>query len=436
MNVTRSGFDQTVCGLLAQAGSLTAAELQRATGKSQASVSMALTRLGDAVCKMGAARSTRYALTQPIMGLDARQAVTLAGPHRDAGRFGELYFLHGNQVHVRGPRRSEWLAQGTLPWWLSTLRPQGFLGRQYVRLRPDLSVDPDDWSLSQTLYIAASHFHDPPGAFAIGSSMALPSPDVALALRGQAFDRLADASALELPAGSSAGGEQPKFVSRVEGTAVVVKFSPPRGTPFGERWHGLLQLEHLANTLLREHGVPSAQTELVDTPKRTYLQSIRFDRIGANGKRHVVAAAAVHEAFVKGPRRHWVATAESLVAQKLLTPEHLRSIACIYLFGQFIGNTDMHFGNLSFYVDDVTRPVFVPTPAYDMLPMAWRPGVHGGELDLTPIHPQRQPAGYETEARLARGWAMEFWERAAQLPALGETMREASAAIARSLRHA
>ena len=284
--------------------------------------------------------------------------------------------------------------------------------------------------------MAANHFHDPPGAFSIGSYAALPSVDVALARRGEAFDALADASALGLPAGSSAGGEQPKFVCRVDGCAVVVKFSPPRGTPFGERWHDLLQLEHLANTLLREHGVPSAQTELVSTAQRTFLQSIRFDRIGQSRKRHVVAAAAVHDAFVKAPRQHWVATAQALVAQKLLSAEHLRSIACIYLFGQAIGNTDMHFGNLSFFVDDVTQPVFVPTPAYDMLPMAWRPGVHGGELDLTPIHPQRQPAGFEPQAQQARAWAIEFWERSAQLSALGDTLREASAANAQILRRA
>ena len=436
MNLPELRLDQAILTVLAQAPSMTALELQRATGKSQASVSLALNRLDDAVCKMGAARSTRYARTHPILGLDARQVIGLAGPHPDEGLFGELYFLHGNQMHVRGPRKSAWLCQNTLPWWLSTLRPQGYLGRQYARLRPDLPVDPDDWSLSQTLYMAANHFHDPPGAFAIGSHAAPPSADVALARRGKAFDDIADASAQGLPAGSSAGGEQPKFVCRVNGTAVVVKFTPPRGTPFGERWHDLLQLEHMANTVLREHAVPSAQTELVSTRKRSYLQSTRFDRIGANGKRHVVAAAPVHEAFVKGPRRHWIATAAALTAQKLLAPEHLRSIACIYLFGQFIGNTDMHFGNLSFFVDDITRPVFVPTPVYDMLPMAWRPGLHGGELDLVPIHPQRQPAGFEAEAQQARAWAMEFWERAAQLPALGDTVRDASAANARSLRQA
>jgi len=420
--------------MLAQAPSLTALELQHATGKSQASISLALTRLGGAVFKLGAARSTRYARTHPILGLDARQIISLAGPHPDEGLFGDLHFLQGDQLHLRGPRKSTWLCQNTLPWWLSTLRPQGFLGRQYARLRPDFPVDPENWSLSQTLYMAANHFHDPPGAISIGSYTAPPPADVALARRGEAFDDLSNASALALPAGSSAGGEQPKFVCRVEASAVVVKFSPPRGTPFGERWHDLLQLEHLANTLLREHGVPSAQTELVSTRQRTYLQSIRFDRIGENGKRHVVAAAPVHDAFVKAPRRHWVATAEALVAQKLLTTEHLRRIACVYLFGQAIGNTDMHFGNLSFFVDDVTRPVFTPTPVYDMLPMVWRPGVHGGELDLTPIHPQRQPAGFEAQAQQARAWAIEFWERSAQLSALGDTLREASAVNARGLR--
>lgn len=434
MNLPELHLDQAVLAMLSQAPSLSALDLQRATGKSQASISLALTRLGGTVFKLGAARSTRYARTQAILGLDARQFVSLTGPHPDEGLFGDLHFLQGDQLHVRGPRKCTWLCQNTLPWWLSTLRPQGFLGRQYARLRPDFPVDPDEWSLAQTLYIAANHFHDPPGAFCIGSQTASPSTDVALARRGDAFDDLADTSALGLPAGSSAGGEQPKFVCRVQGSAVVVKFSPPRGTPFGERWHELLQLEHLANTVLREHGVPCAQTELVGTRHRTYLQSFRFDRIGENGKRHVVAAAPVHEAFVKAPRRHWVTTAEALVAQKLLSAEHLRSIASIYLFGQFIGNTDMHFGNLSFFVDDVTRPAFVPTPVYDMLPMVWRPGVHGGELELTPIHPQRQPAGFESQAQQARAWAIEFWQRSAQLTGLGDALREASAANAFSLR--
>jgi hypothetical protein len=422
--------------LLAQHGPLTAQQLQTATGKSQPSVSLALGKLGQDVCKMGAARSTRYALTQPILGLDARQPIHLATPHADQGRFGALTLLAGEQVFAQGPRKSEWLTVGALPWWLSSLRPQGFLGRQFTRLRPDFAPDPDRWSVSQVLYIAANHFSDPPGAFSLGthgqpSDMALASQVITQAGRSDAFDQLADALVQGLPTGSSAGGEQPKFICRVRDEAdalpadrqVIVKYSPPRGTPFGERWHDLLHLEHLANQVLRDQGIASAQTEVVQTPRRTFLQSTRFDRDGVSGKRHVVAASALHDAFVRAPRRHWAASCQALVAQKMLAPEHLASVASVYCFGQFIGNTDMHFGNLSFFVDDVTRPVLLPTPVYDMLPMKWRPGIHDGALDLTPLQSPVPLDGFDAQALQSRQWAMDFWQRAAGLPELSPPFR-------------
>ncbi len=433
MNAPQFGLSDHLRALLAQASPLTATQLQRATGKSQPSISLALSKLGPEVHKLGAARSTRYALTQSILGLDAAQPVHLAGPHTDQGLFGTLVLLRGNLVHVRGPRNSEWLADGTLPWWLSSLRPQGFIGRQFARLRPDYASDPDQWTLAQVLYMAANHLPNPPGAFAIGQQKPAYGATITHADRGATFDRLADAAADNLPTGSSAGGEQPKFLHRIGDTHVIVKFSPPRGTPFGERWHDLLHLEHLAGEILRGQGIAAAQTELLYTARRTYLQSSRFDRIGATGKRHVVAASAIHDAFVEAPRRHWVATCEALSARKLLAPEHVRTVAGVYLFGQYIGNTDMHFGNLSFFVDEVTKPVLVPTPVYDMLPMIWRPGIHGGELDSTPIGDQIQPAGFEAQARQARMWAIAFWEHAARMPKLSSTSRKASANSARNL---
>ena len=427
-------LDAQVSALLAQTDGCTAAALQAATGKSQASISLALTRLGDAVCKMGAARSTRYALTQAVLGLDARQAVHLAAPHADQGLFGSLVFLQGNRVHISGPRKSQWLGSNALPWWLSTLKPQGFLGRRFARLRPDFAPDPAEWTLAQILYMAVNHIGDPPGAFTVGPRNLANSVPLTNRSRGAAFGRLADAAADSLPAGSSAGGEQPKFLAQVGNREVIVKFTPPRGTPFGERWHDLLQLEHLAGLVLRDNGIAVAQTELVQTQRRTYLQSTRFDRLGGTGKRHVVAASSVHEAFVKAPQRHWVATCEALVTLKLLAPEHLRAVASTYLFGQYIANTDMHFGNLSFFVDDVTEPVLLPTPVYDMLPMAWRPGVHGGELGAVPIPERVQPAGFETQAAEARAWAIDYWEQAARLEGLSSSLQRASARNAKSLR--
>ena len=433
--MNRSKFDlpSQLRAILIRDSPQSSTALQRATGSSQASISMALAAMGRDIHKLGAARSTRYALTEHIFGLPAQQALCLGGPHPDAGQFGTLTMLHGNRLHVCGPRRHEWLSDGKLPWWLSTLCPQGYLGRRYARLRPDFPVDPDQWTLAQVLYIATNHVADPPGAFSIAAVTPALGRELTVAERGDAFDHLADAATHGFPPGSSAGGEQPKFVARVGEDHVIVKFSPPRGTPFGERWHDLLQLEHLALEVLRENGVDTARTTVVQTGQRTYLQATRFDRPSANGKRHVVAASAIHDAFINTPRRHWVASAEALCADGMLDTKHLRSIASSYLFGQYIGNTDMHFGNLSFFVDDVTHPVFEPTPVYDMLPMMWRPGIHSGELGTQAMTPQIQPEGFDAQAAEVRKWARGYWRQAAELKTLSPGLRAASLENARML---
>ena len=423
---------------LLQGPPLTARQLQSATGKSQPSISLALAKLGAEVCKLGAARSTRYALTQPILGLPAQQTLTWTTPGGLLKTFGNLCFLRGGQVYVRTPHGADWLgAPGKLPWFLHALRPQGFLGRQLTRLRPDFPADPDQWRTEQVLYMAVNHAIDPPGALNMGETAGrlVPEAPTGLLERAAHYDTIARAVTETLPAASSAGGEQPKFTTRVGDAHVIVKYSPPRGTPFGERWHDLLHLEHLALSVLAENGIPTALTRILESQARTYLESTRFDRIGLQGKRHVVPASAVHDEFVKSPRRHWVATCEALAQQKMLALEDVKTVASAYLFGQYIGNTDMHFGNLSFFVDDVTKPVLVPTPVYDMLPMMWRPGVHDGALDATPVRPQLAPAGFAAQAALARAWAIAYWERAAQLPNISDALRNASAASAARLRN-
>ena len=49
--------------------------------------------------------------------------------------------------------------------------------------------------------------------------------------------------------------------ARADGQAVLVKFSPPRGTPFAERWHDLLHAEALALQVLRDHGATVAASQ-------------------------------------------------------------------------------------------------------------------------------------------------------------------------------
>lgn len=243
-----------------------------------------------------------------------------------------------------------------------------------------------------------------------------------------------------LPAGSSAGGEQPKFLTELAGRDayhhLIVKFTPPRETPFGMRWRALLTMEHLALETLRSHGIPTAHSHIVDSTTRTYLESQRFDRIGLEGKRHVVAIDALHSEFADphSPRRTWVHTAEILTKKKLLSEFDLRLIARIYAFGQFIGNTDMHFGNLSFFIDDVEKPAPLLAPVYDMLPMMWRPSVNSGELDVTPVREPPPMPLYAHEQAQAREWAIEFWTEAAKLESIDPPLRAACEASELRLR--
>ena len=441
INQAPSPFVSQIAGLLSANASLSANELQAATGKSQPSISLAMAQLGDRVCKLGAARSTRYALTKDILGLSANQPLHVTDEAGTVGEFGTLTQLHNRQIVVRAKSKRQWIsAPGELPWFLKPLRPQGFLGRQYLQLRPDFPNDPDSWTAEQALYIAANHAADPPGAFGLGENAVrqVPESPGEIDARALHYDYLASSVGKTLPAGSSAGGEQPKFLTELaERTGyrhLIVKFTPPRDAPFGQRWRALLYLEHLAQTILSAHGIAAAQTHIVESPTRTYLESQRFDRIGVQGKRHVVAIDALHSEFVDAPRRNWVHTAQVLAEMKRITAAELSTIARIHTFGQYIGNSDMHFGNLSFFVDAVDRPTLTLAPVYDMLPMMWRPEVNTGELILRLLDTSMVMPSYVHEKSESREWAIAFWQQAAALDALDAPMRGACEANASRLR--
>ena len=84
--------------LLKRGSSLLAAQLQAATGKSQASISLALKQLGAQVHKLGAARSTRYALTQDILGLPASHDLLWGSAGGTPQRFGSFAYLQNDDL--------------------------------------------------------------------------------------------------------------------------------------------------------------------------------------------------------------------------------------------------------------------------------------------------------------------------------------------------
>jgi HipA-like C-terminal domain len=425
--------------LVRERDTLTAAKLCTATGKSQSSVSLALQALNDRICKIGAARSTRYGLRKPILDLQATQPLLLINKGGETERFGALSQLSNGAIHVRASavfNDAEWLtAPNKLPWFLAPIRPQGFLGRALRVLRPDFANDPDAWSVEQALYMEVL-YDEPTGAFTLGTLKdrllaELPIDMANRALRYAHYDGLTAQIGNTLPTRSSAGGEQPKFITSFATPEkykhVIVKFSPPRGIPFGERWHALLHLEHLAHQVLGEQGVAVAETSIVESATRTYLESTRFDRIGLVGMRHVVAIDAIDREWNSARRENWVMNAAAIRDKGLIDSDSVSTIARIFAFGQYIGNTDMHFGNLSFYVDDVVTPRICLAPVHDMLPMMWRPDIHSSGLDLTPVRLQPQVAGHAVAYAEALKWARIFWQRAAALPSLDGPMRLACA---------
>ena len=257
---------------LTERGLATSVELQQLTGKSQPTVSRALRGLSKQLVTLGQGKRTRYGLPQAIRDLPAQQPLWWTDAQGRITRFGTLTLLAGGRVHVAA-EGIDVLSRGQLPWFLAPLRLQGFLGREWA-LRLGLDSSPERWGLEQVLY-AALRIDDHPGAISIGDIKGEPVPEAPadIGQRAAHYDTLAADVTATLPAGSSAGGEQSKFLSALaSGERVLVKFSPPRGTPFGERWHDLLHAEWLALYVLAEHGFDVAPARVIASATRTYFE--------------------------------------------------------------------------------------------------------------------------------------------------------------------
>lgn len=379
------------------------------------------------IVRLGQGRRARYAIPELIWGLPARQPLYWD----DSQHWGELTLLAGNRVHVAGPG-IDVVTQGELPWFLGNFRLEGFLGRAWAK-QLGFDDDPAGWSLAQILYANCQFAYDPPGAISVGepSGELVNSAPSDAAAKVLAYDRFAGDVASTLPAGSSAGGEQPKFLVSEDTTGdsstmrrLIVKFSPPRGTPFGERWHDLLWSEAHALKVLEDNGIAAARTQVVQSERRTYLESVRFDREGPHHKKHTVALSAVHRGFVHGPQRNWAATCDTLAAQNRLPLADARTVHILLEYGRLIGNSDMHFGNLTLYAPDPASGRFTLAPAYDMLPMRYRPDMHGGDGDYLPIAPAQPSRSYPAEWAFAAEMARQFWLRLADERAVNASLRK------------
>jgi hypothetical protein len=162
-----------------------------------------------------------------------------------------------------------------------------------------------------------------------------------------------------------------------------VKFAPEGKSAAARRWQDLLWCEWKALEMVAAAGIAAARAEYVDVRRWRFLEVDRFDRIGERGRRSVVTLGAIDDEYF-GKRDSWTAAAARLQGRPYsLSPADTSHLRWLDAFGQLIGNTDRHFGNIAFFAqpDGALRLA----PAYDMLPMALAPA--GETVVARPFQP-------------------------------------------------
>ena len=426
-------------------GVASAQQLANSLGVDRSTVSRALSGLGNAVLRIGAARSARYALRRSARNLGRRWPLHRIDANGRAHHRGELHALHGGFYWETAGESPAWLRHGYangvfpgLPFFLSDMRPQGFLGRAFAREWGPLHGGPADlqqWQDDDALMAMVLAGDDLPGDLLLGD------PALAAAMqagqdhsggtissvgRSQRYAVLADQAMRGGAAGSSAGGEQPKFAATVrdengDERAVLVKFSPPMDTPSGRRWADLLAAECQALRLLAEQGHAAAPVQLLEGGGRRFLEVTRFDRIGTSGRRGLLTLEAIEAGLIDEPAGDWPAVARAMESAGLLAGEDTQALRRRWCFGQLTGNTDMHLSNASVWFGD-DEP-FRLAPAYDMLPMVFVPGAQGEivQRNFTPLPPL--PRLHEDWAAVAP-WTLQYWRRVTEDERISSEFRE------------
>lgn len=414
--------------ILRAQGMTAAADLRIALGISPASLSRLAMRLGEQVVRVGRARASRYALRRTVRGLPAElpvYRVDAAGRPELAAR---LVLLAGGEHWIERASGGDHF-EG-LPPVIHDMAPQGFLGRRFSDMHPSLDLPRrlEDWSDDHRLIALARRGPDAPGNLVVGDEslermLAEENGEVARA----EYPALSRESA-EGGAGSSAGGEQPKFTAFTSRGHLLVKFTSGDGSPAERRWRDLLASEALAANVIRDAGIPAARSEVVDAGTQRFLEVERFDRTGERGRRGVITLGPLDDDLY-GRRDSWSEAAQRLQRAGLLSAEDARRVRLLDAFGARIGNGDRHFGNVSFFADGLRqRPPLELAPAYDMLPMAYAPSA--GMVQEIRAVPVAQRAYWLDVWEGAGRMAADFWRRVQEEERISAEFRAAVAGFA------
>ena len=364
------------------AGSHSAAQLTTILAVSQPTLSRTIRGLSQTITsfRVTGQRTPRYALLRRLpMGLNARQRI-----HRHVAQghvlpFADVEFLAGGSTLERSGKVTR-VYEG-LPPYMAFAAPSGFLGRQLAQEAAQSQLFPaslKDWSDEHRVAYLFTHGLNLPGNLVFGDLMLQREMELRAAAPVPAAKKLGHyvemASTLKASAyGSSAGGEQPKFLSLTKDAGhVIVKFAK-----LGSRMAQLLPLEHLALRALAQADVTAVPTQLLAAGGYVFLEVARFDRVGPNGRIGMLSAGAVDDEYF-GRRDSWSAFAARCEQARLLSPGDARQVDTMAAFSELIGNTDRHFENISLLIDEDGQYLGM-APAYDIQPMRY--ASIGGGLD-------------------------------------------------------
>jgi len=402
-------------------GVYSAPEIQQRFRFSQPTVSRMIKLLGDKITVIGNARSRRYTKIRDVRNLGGQFPIFKIDTDGNAQLIGTLYAIAQDHFLWKPLDAHEQLFR-SLPWFIADLHPEGFVGRAFVRrLHEELGLPPRsiDWNEDHVLSALARRGEDTMGNLVIGQESIeryfrmvreLPEPIRENAI-ADTYPRLAQEAIDGQPAGSSAGGEHPKFTAIVESSGavhnVLVKFSPPVSTAEGRRWADLLICEHYALEAVQNAGISVAQSNIIGAGGRVFLEVVRFDRTGLLGRMPIISLRAIDNEFY-GFQDNWVNAANRMVNDGRLSPQDAASLRWLSVFGSLIGNNDQHFGNISLIMLDDSRQYRL-APAYDVLPMIYRP--MDGAVPTRPLTVPAIVSGAPNEWSSAVESASKFWNQ-------------------------
>lgn len=429
--------DFKLLSILRSDGPQSPASLMGTLGVSQPTLFRSVKAQPENIVALGASRNRKLAALRGVRGMNPVIPIFQVSAAGEADLLGNLVTLYpsASALQMKALPLKPQMYPG-LPFFLDDVRPQGFLGRAFTQRYPDLRLPPRilDWNNDDILEAIARRGEDLTGNLLLGAEsferfqqMQRIAPEVVRVHSPEEdYLRYAQAALDGEPAGSSAGGEHPKFGATLQGAKgefkkVLVKFSPLGKTFLAKRWRDLLICESLALETLRSHGISAAESRIVEAGGRTFLETVRFDRVGKLGRRGMVSLAAIENEWT-GHGSNWSSSADLLLRKKKISPADLRTIQLLECFGRLIANSDRHSGNLSFFWQPGGETA-VLAPVYDMLPMLYAPGSGGedtGKIFILPTYDHTLLDAWKE----ARRMAMDYWDRVRRDTRISRGFRE------------